>query len=129
MKKTKLRSKTASSKGPSSAKPRTTKSAQPKATDLAEIRRQITDLVGNGAVGMVETTMEEVGKGHYLGMKYLFELIGLYPGTSANDGPVEDSFAATLLRRLGIPESSTPDAGVTKDSAMTEVSASEDVLE
>ena len=73
--------------------------------------------------------MEEVGKGHYLGMKYLFELIGLYPGTSANDGPVEDSLAATLLRRLGIPESSTPDAGVTKDSAMTEVSASEDVLE
>jgi hypothetical protein len=71
MKKTKLRSKTASSKGPSSAKPRTRKSAQPKATDLAEIWRQITDLVGNGAVGMVETTMEEVAKGHYLGMKYL----------------------------------------------------------
>jgi hypothetical protein len=78
---------------------------------------------------MVEATMEEVGKGHYLGMKYLFEMIGLYPGTSADDGPVEDSLAATLLRRLGIPESSTPDAGVTKDSAMTTVSASEDVLE
>jgi len=24
--------------------------------------------------------MEEVGKGHYLGMKCLFEMIGLYPG-------------------------------------------------
>jgi hypothetical protein len=45
--------------------------------DLAEIRRQITDLVGNGAVGMVEATMDEAGKGHYLGMKYLFEMIGL----------------------------------------------------
>ena len=87
------------------------------------------DLVGNGAAGMVETTMEEVGKGHYLGMKYLFEMIGLYPATSADDGPVEDSLAATLLRRLGIPYSSTPDAGVTKDSTMTGVSASEDVLE
>ncbi len=42
--------------------------------DLAEIRQQITNLVGNDAVGMVETTIEEVGKGHYLGMKYLFEL-------------------------------------------------------
>jgi hypothetical protein len=31
-------------------------------TDLAEIRRQITDLVGNGAAGVVETTSEEVGK-------------------------------------------------------------------
>ena len=129
MKKTKLRSKTASSKGSSSAKPGTTKSAQRQATDLAEIRRQITDLVGNGAVGMVETTMEEVGKGHYLGMKYLFEMIGLYPATSAGDGPVEDSLAATLLRRLGIPESPTPEAGVTKDSAMATVPASGDVLE
>ena len=50
--------------------------------DLAEIRQQITNLVGNGALGMVETTIEEVGKGHYLGMKYLFELIGLYPATA-----------------------------------------------
>jgi hypothetical protein len=27
----------------------------------------------------VEITMEEVGKGHYLGMKYLFEMIGHIP--------------------------------------------------
>jgi hypothetical protein len=47
--------------------------------DLAEIRQQITNLVGNDAVGMVEITMDEVGKGHYLGMKHLFEMIGLYP--------------------------------------------------
>jgi hypothetical protein len=80
------------------AKPGTTKSTQRKATDLAEIRWQITDLAGNGAVGMVETTMEEVGKGHYLGMKYLFEI------DLGDDGPVEDSLAATLLRRLGIPD-------------------------
>jgi len=56
------------------AKPGTTKSTQRKAAGLAEIRWQIADLVGNGAVGMVETTMEEVGKAHYLGMKYLFEI-------------------------------------------------------
>ena len=47
-----------------------------RAVDLAAIRQQITNLVGNGAVGMVETTIEEVGKGHYLGMKYLFEMVG-----------------------------------------------------
>jgi hypothetical protein len=46
-----------------------------------------TDLVGNGAVGMVEATRDEVGKGHYLGMKYLFEMIGLYPATSPDDAP------------------------------------------
>lgn len=96
--------------------------------DLAEIRRQITELVGNGAVGMVESTMEEVGKGHYLGMKYLFEMIGLYPATAADDAPIENTLAAILLRRLGLPEEPMPEPRVTKDSEATP-SASEDVLE
>src|ERR1700722_16448929 len=75
-----------------------------KPVDLAEIRQQITNLVGNDAGGMVEITMEEVGKGHYLGMKYLFEMIGLYPATTSGDGAlVSDSMVATLLRRLGLP--------------------------
>ena len=86
------------------------------APDLAEIRRQIADLVGNGAVGMVETTIDQVGKGHYLGMKYLFEMIGLYPATSSDDVPAEDSLAAILLRRLGLPDEPMPKAGGTKDS-------------
>jgi hypothetical protein len=49
--------------------------------NLAVIRQQITNLAGNAAVDVVEITMQEVGKGHYLGMKYLFEMIGLYPPT------------------------------------------------
>src|SRR6476469_4010868 len=106
MKKTKLR--TARSKEPSSAR-----SCSRKAADLVGIRRQIADLVGNGAVGMVETTMEEVGKGHYLGMKYLFEMIGLYPATGTDDAPKQDSMAAILLRRLGLPETPLPESGVT----------------
>ncbi len=77
---------------------------------------------------MVESTMEEVGKGHYLGMKYLFEMIGLYPATSADDRPLEDSLAAILLRSLGLPEAPMPEAGVTEDSGGT-ASAREDVLE
>lgn len=96
--------------------------------DLPEIRRQIADLVGNGAVGMVKTTMEEVGKGHYLGMKYLFEMIGLYPSTAAADTAVEDSLAATLLRRLGLAEEPPAEPGVTKDSTSATAAAG-DVLE
>ncbi len=84
------------------------KSAGREAPDLAEIRRHITDIVGNGAVGMVETTIDQVGKGHYLGMKYLFEMIGLYPATSTNDAAEEDSLAAVLLRRLGLPDEPIP---------------------
>ena len=85
--------------------------------DLAEIRRQINDIVGHGAVGMVEATIDQVGKGHYLGMKYLFEMIGLYPATSNEEAPTEDSLAAILLRRLGLPDAPMPEPGVTKDSA------------
>jgi len=86
------------------------------APDLAEIRRHIADIVGNGAVGMVETTIDQVSKGHYLGMKYLFEMIGLYPATSTDDLPTEDSLAAILLRRLGLSDEPMTEAGVTKDS-------------
>jgi hypothetical protein len=111
-----------------SAKSALAEAAQRKVVDLAEIRRQITDLVGIGAVGMVETTMEEVGKGHYLGMKYLFEMIGLYPAIAAEDAPAQDSLAATLLRRLGLAEEPTVEPGVTKDSTSA-MAAAEDVLE
>jgi len=48
---------------------------------LEAIRQQICDLVGSQAVGLVETTIGEVDKGHYGEMKYLFEIIGLYPAT------------------------------------------------
>ena len=98
------------------------------APDLAEIRRHIADLVGNGAVGMVETTIDQVGKGHYLGMKYLFEMIGLYPATSTDDAATEDSLAAILLRRLGLSDEPMPEAGVTKDSGDA-AAAVEDSLE
>ncbi len=85
------------------------KSAGREAPDLAEIRRQIADIVGNGAVGMVETTIDQVGKGHYLGMKYLFEMIGLYPATSTNDAAEEDSLAGGAAAEAG--SSRSADAG------------------
>ncbi len=98
---------------------------------MAEVRRQIRDLVRNGAVEMVETTIDQVGKGHYLGMKYLFEMIGLYPATSTEDTRTQDSMAAILLRRLGLPEMQMPEQTVTKDSTdlAGAAAASEDGLE
>jgi hypothetical protein len=86
-----------------------------KQVDLAAIREQITNLVGNGAVDMVETTMEEVGKGRYLAMKYLFEMIGLCPATTPEEAPQEDSLARTLLRRLQLPEEPSAGTEVTKE--------------
>jgi len=85
-----------------------------KTVDLGIVREQITNLVGNRAVEMVETTMDEVDKGHYLAMKYLFEMIGLCPATTPEEAPEEDSLAKTLLRRLRLPEETNPGTEVTK---------------
>ena len=53
---------------------------------------------------MVETTIEQVQDGHYQALKYLFEMIGLYPAAGAQEASQEDSLAKTLLRHLGISE-------------------------
>jgi len=87
-----------------------------KPVDLAAVREQITRLVGNEAVGMVKTTIREVDKGHYLAMKYLFEMIGLAPVITPEEAPQEDSLAKTLLRRLQLPEATELSTEVTKDS-------------
>jgi hypothetical protein len=58
----------------------------------------------------------------------LFEMIGLYPASSTDETPVQDSLAATLLRRLGLDEEPMQESRVTKDST-TAAAAVEDVLE
>ena len=87
-----------------------------------EIRQQIANLVGNDAVGMVEVTMEEVEKGHDLGMKCLFEMIGLYPA-SREDGVVY------RMHRLGLPEPAMLEPAVTKDQATAAAVWDEEGLE
>jgi hypothetical protein len=104
-----------------------------KPADLSAIREQISNLVGNEAVGMVETTIAEVEKGHYLALKYLFEMVGLYPTSGVDEGPGEDSLARTLLRRLGFPEDLSPveikpENPVTKDTAHNPSASANDVL-
>ena len=116
------RTKTRSSRKRSKKAPSVPKQAL-KQVDLGAIREQITNLVGNGAVDMVETTMEEVGKGRYLAMKYLFEMIGLCPASTLEAAPQEDSLARTLLRRLQLPEEPNTGVEVTKDCATDAVEA------
>jgi len=102
------KSRTASRKAASTAK----KPLKP--VDLSVVREQIAKLVGNRAVGMVKTTMNEVDKGHYLAMKYLFEMIGLCPAPPEGDAAQDDSLAKTLLRRLQLPELEPPGVEVAK---------------
>jgi hypothetical protein len=99
-----------------------------KPVDLVEIRQQIANLVGNDAVGMVEVTMEEVEKGHDLGMKYLFEMIGLYPA-AGEDGVVYRIPWRRLCRTIGLPEPATLEPAVTKDQATAAAVWDEEGLE
>ncbi|MGD0179015.1 MAG: hypothetical protein ABSC15_04310 [Terriglobales bacterium] len=99
-----------------------------KQVDLGVIGEQITNLVGNRAIEMVEITMDEVDKGHYLAMKYLFEMIGLCPATAPEGAIQEDSLAKTLLRRLRFPEESDPGTEVTKECVAEPVEQESDAV-
>ncbi len=99
-----------------------------KRVDLVVIGEQITNLVGNRAIEMVEITMDEVDKGHYLAMKYLFEMIGLCPATAPEEAIQEDSLAKTLLRRLRFPEETDPGSEVTKECVADPVEQESDAV-
>jgi hypothetical protein len=81
--------------------------------DLKRVREEIRNLVGNHAVGMVGSTIKDVENGHYLAMKYLFEMVGLCPAINSDHGVEEeaDSLAKILLERLNILEKSTEVTG------------------
>ena len=71
--------------------------------DIADLRRQITGLVAHNAVAMVQRAIDGVmEEGQYQAIKYLFEMVGLYPPTAEEGEVPEDSLAKVLLDRLGI---------------------------
>jgi len=79
--------------------------------DLSALRRQITDLVAQNAVAMVQHSIDAVNEeGQYQAIKYLFEMVGLYPAAADDESPVEDSLAKTLMHHLGLMETTTPEA-------------------
>lgn len=98
---------------PAAEKPLGVTAESLQSVDLKVVLEQIRNLVGNHAVGMVDTTIKEVNKGHYLAMKYLFEMIGLCPAINCGTGAEEeaDSLAKILLERLNIPQQSTEVTG------------------
>ncbi len=79
-----------------------------KPVDLAVIREEIKIQVGNAAAGMVASGIEEANKGHYAAMKFLFELVGLYPAAEGGEESAgNDGLAKTLFGRLGVLEAAS----------------------
>jgi hypothetical protein len=74
-----------------------------KPVDLAEVRKEITNIVGSEATELAKAVVEEGRKGQLAPVKYLFEVAGLYPAMEGSQAkPEEASLAKTLLHRLGI---------------------------
>jgi hypothetical protein len=73
------------------------------AEDLSELRRKISELVARNAVPMVQQAIDAVREeGQYQAIKYLFEMIGLYPASAQDDSEAQDSLAQVLLEQLGL---------------------------
>ena len=81
------------------------KNVSASSADLSSLRRQITNLVAQNAVAMVQHAIDAVNEeGQYQAIKYLFEMVGLYPAAGDDECAIEDSLAKTLLDHLGLQE-------------------------
>ncbi len=80
----------------------TLKKSDPSA-NLANLRRQITGLVAKNAVAMVQCAIDGVIEdGQYQAIKYLFEMVEIYPAVVSENGQPEDSLSKILLKHLGV---------------------------
>lgn len=74
-----------------------------KPVDLKSLRQLIDNMVGEEAVEMVASTIAEVKKGHHAALKYLFEMIGLYPASATLATAEDDTVTKALFKRLDLP--------------------------
>jgi hypothetical protein len=71
--------------------------------DFAALRRKITQLIAQNALPMVQQAIDSVREdGQFQAMKYLFEMVGLYPASAEDQTSPQDSLASTLLAELGL---------------------------
>jgi hypothetical protein len=79
------------------------KQADADGIDLSELRRKISALVAQNAVPMVQQAIDAVREeGQYQAIKYLFEMIGLYPAIEQDEPESQETLARLLLERLGL---------------------------
>ena len=79
--------------------------SSPKSSNSTDFQaaKTITDLVAHNAVAMVQCAIDAVQEeGQYQAIKYLFEMIGLYPAMAGSEDVKPDSLTETLLKHLGL---------------------------
>jgi hypothetical protein len=87
-----------------------------KNVNLTDLRQKLAGQVAHNAPEMVDAAIGEVMKGQHQPMKFLFEMIGLYPASQAEEKENGNVLAETLLRRLHLPEE--PEALEAEESLM-----------
>ena len=83
----------------------------PRAVTFEVLRPEIHAEVTSNAVEMVRAMIQHAKDGQYQAMKYLFEMIGLYPANSDEESPREESLTGMLLKRLEIPNELSAQSG------------------
>ena len=82
--------------------------ASHKSADIPELRRKITDLVARNALAMVQCAIDGVmEEGQYQAIKYLFEMVGIYPAAAGSEEEQQDTLSRILLRHLGVTTQET----------------------
>ena len=96
-----------------------------KPLDLEAMRAMVANTVRGQALDITSALVEEAKKGELAPVKFLFEMIGLYPASAGPANEDEEAadegndFAKALLQRLALPgsgedpEEATAFAGVT----------------
>lgn len=89
-----------------------------KEINLAELREEITEMVKRRSVSLVDTMIGEADKGNLAAMKYLLEMIRLFPAPADEEEPAgENVLAKTLIRRLGLAEKIPQDSNGSSGAA------------
>ena len=78
------------------------------ASDSAQVRGLVRQLVMAAAGEMVRAAIERAKTGHDQIIKYLFEIAGLYPELNPEAPADESSLARLLCDRLGLPPAPDP---------------------
>lgn len=92
-------------KGPAEESVEKDKAISKEPVDIARVRKDISNMVGNSATELVVGMINAAAAGELAPAKYLFEMAGLYPATEETEAtnPQEDSLAHILLKRMGLP--------------------------
>src|SRR6266481_4275335 len=73
--------------------------------DLVEVRQKVLRLIADKAEVMTTANADEAAKGHLQQLRFLFEVLGLYPPTAMPEAEVAEGndLARVLLNRLDFP--------------------------